>query len=147
MRMHHPPSHWILLALVLLALLLTLSEAYGQPAGSAAVFEGRPAMAGAQAGIGAQAGPPQGGIGVQGPQAAERSVHLRRPARQAGTGPAPDAADVAAAPRDRTATPREPGLAREDRSAARKAKRAAKRTMRHARSGTTEIDSSAPAGR
>lgn len=79
MKIHHRPSHWVAVALVLAALLLALNEAHGQGAGAGAVFEGRPAMAGAQAGLGAQAGPPQGGVGVQGPQAAQRNLHLRRP--------------------------------------------------------------------
>ena len=38
----------------LAVLLLTLSEAHGQSSGAAAAFEGRPAMAGAQAGQGAR---------------------------------------------------------------------------------------------
>lgn len=79
MKIHHRPSHWVAVALVLVALMLALNEAHGQGAGAAAVFEGRPAMAGAQAGLGAQAGPPQGGVGVQGPEAAQRNLNLRRP--------------------------------------------------------------------
>lgn len=75
--MVHHPTHWIAVALVLALALLALEEAGGQSAGAAAMFEGRPAMAGAQAGLGAMAGPPQGGIGVQGTQAAE--LNLRRP--------------------------------------------------------------------
>ena len=67
----HRPSHWILLFLVALAALFTLREVHGQtstlPSTDARTqFEGMPSMAGAQAGIGAQAGPPQGGLGVQG---------------------------------------------------------------------------------
>jgi hypothetical protein len=78
--MPHRPSHWILVALVILAAVFTLSEVHGQPMsrGAEARFEGRPAMAGAQAGLGAQAGPPQGGLGVQGTEAAD-NVKLRRP--------------------------------------------------------------------
>lgn len=81
MKIHHRPSHWVAVALVLAALMLALNEAHGQGggAGAAAVFEGRPAMAGAQAGLGAQAGPPQGGVGVQGSEAAQRNLHVRRP--------------------------------------------------------------------
>jgi len=30
MKIHHSPSHWVMIALVLAALLLTLSEAHGQ---------------------------------------------------------------------------------------------------------------------
>lgn len=93
MKIHHRPSHWVAVALVLAALLLALNEAHGQGAGAAAVFEGRPAMAGAQAGLGAQAGPPQGGVGVQGPQAAQRNLHLRRPGKAGQLPPVPGKAD------------------------------------------------------
>lgn len=74
----HRPSHWILLFLVVLAALFTLREVHGQTSTNArAQFEGMPAIGGAQAGLGAQAGPPQGGIGVQGNDAA--GVRLIRP--------------------------------------------------------------------
>ena len=75
--MVHHPTHWIGVAVVLALALLALEEAGGQSAGAAAMFEGRPAMGGAQAGLGAMAGPPQGGIGVQGTQAAQ--LNLRKP--------------------------------------------------------------------
>jgi hypothetical protein len=138
MRMHHTPSHWILVILVLIALLLTLSEARGQAvgAGAGAVFEGRPAMAGAQGGLGAQAGPPQGGIGVQGNEAAERTIHLRR------SSVATDVATARAA--DHRAVPRDPGVARH-RGLARKTRRAVRHTLRQARTGTPQIDSSTSA--
>ena len=77
---HHHPTHWIGLAAVA-ALALLAFEAAGQnvqPSTNAqAVFEGRPAMAGAQAGLGAMAGLPQGGIGLQGSDGA--ALNLRRP--------------------------------------------------------------------
>ena len=154
MRMHHTPHHWIMVALILAALLLTLSEAHGQSAGAAAVFEGRPAMAGAQGGLGAQAGPPQGGIGVQGTEAAERNLRLRRPnglADMPQGSVAGRADEVAAAPdgklvRDDMAKPKDSGLARDERSAVKKSKRAAKRTLRRSRTGVGEIDSNARAG-
>ena len=81
MNPHHP-SHWLGVAVVLLLALMAF-EAYGQPpnhelsTNANAVFQGRPAMAGAQAGLGAMAGPPQGGIGLQGSDGAGRN--LRRP--------------------------------------------------------------------
>ena len=145
MRMQHTPSHWVVVALVLVALLLTLREAHGQTQspGAAAVFEGRPALAGAQAGLGAQAGPPQGGIGVQGPEAAERGVRLRRPKGLADMpkGEAAAASEVAtAAPAGQLAKPKDTGVARDQRSAVSKTTRAAKRTIRRARTGTAEID-------
>ncbi len=65
MKTLHTPHHWFTVALVLAAALFTITEVYGQNSGAAAVFEGRPAMSGAQAGQGAMAGPPQGGLGVQ----------------------------------------------------------------------------------
>jgi hypothetical protein len=145
MRMHHTPSHWILLLLVLVALLFTLSEAHGQGSGAAAVFQGRPALAGAQGGLGAQAGPPQGGIGVQGPQAAERTMHLRPPGQNDTTPAAVAAADDVAVARaaDHKIVPRDTGVARDQRSVTRKVRRATKRTLRHARTGTPPIDSTA----
>jgi hypothetical protein len=147
MKMKHPPSHWIMIALVLAAFLLTLSEANGQ-GGAAAVFDGRPAMAGAQGGMGAQGGVPQGGLGVQGNEAAERSLRLSKPTgldqmqqarREGSTDP------VAAANTDITlgkdvAPARDPGVAKDQRSATKKAKRAAKRTITKARHGVSEID-------
>jgi hypothetical protein len=154
MRMHHTPSHWILVVLVLVALLFVLSEAHGQGASANAVFEGRPAMAGAQGGLGAQAGPPQGGLGVQGNEAAERTMHLRRPSGAStttttttnDTTPAAAAAtkDVAVVrAADHKVTPRDTGVARDNRSLARKTRRAIRHTVRHARTGTPQIDSTA----
>lgn len=81
---HHPhhPTHWLGVALVIAMGLLAV-EAMGQQVNrglnpnAAAVFQGRPAMAGAQAGLGALAGPPQGGMGLQGSDGT--GVNLRRP--------------------------------------------------------------------
>jgi hypothetical protein len=79
---HHHPTHWLGVALVV-ALALVALEAAGQPPNhemtpnANAIFQGRPLMAGAQAGLGAQAGPPQGGIGLQGSDGA--GLNLRRP--------------------------------------------------------------------
>lgn len=73
---HHHPGYWIGVALVV-ALALLAFAAVGATATAGAVFEGRPAMAGAQAGLGAMAGPPQGGIGLQGSDGA--GLSLRRP--------------------------------------------------------------------
>ena len=80
MQSHH--HHWLGVAAILLLALLAF-EAYGQPPNhelspnAGAVFQGRPAMAGAQAGLGALAGPPQGGMGLQGSDGA--GLNLRRP--------------------------------------------------------------------
>jgi len=161
MKMQHPPYHWVLVALVLVALLLTLSEAHGQSAGAAATFQGRPAMAGAQAGEGALAGPPQGGIGVQGSDMAERGLNLRKPSGldQMAQARHDNSADIVAAaepdlalrrdiaPKRRDVAPaRDRSLAKDQRSGVRKTKRAAKRTISRARHGVAQIDSTAAAG-
>ncbi len=164
MKMQHPPYHWIMVALVLAALLLTLSEARGQSAGAAATFQGRPALSGAQAGEGALAGPPQGGIGVQGSDLAERGLHLRKPPalEEMPQGKHDENVDVAAAattgaanadaatrkdasPRRDIAPARDQSLAKDQRSSAKTTRRAAKRTLSRARHGVAEIDSSAAA--
>lgn len=81
-RYPHSPTHWLGVAAVL-GLALVALEAAGQQStnnmspNAQAVFQGRPAMAGAQAGLGAMAGPPQGGIGLQGSEGA--GLNLRRP--------------------------------------------------------------------
>jgi hypothetical protein len=78
--MIHHRSHWIAVAAIA-ALALIAFEASGQvqmSSGAAAMYEGRPALAGAQGGQGAQAGLPQGGIGVQGNEAAERRLRSPR---------------------------------------------------------------------
>jgi hypothetical protein len=147
-RTVHSPNHWIPVAMVLAATLFMLSEAHGQHTGAAAVFEGRPAMAGAQAGQGALAGPPQGGVGVQGAQ--DAGVSISRPAagvtprdemraananadaaansnasaNTSGNAVVPKRSDVDLAPRQ------DSGIARDERSAAKKTEQAAKRMLR-----------------
>jgi hypothetical protein len=162
MKVHHTPYHWISVALILAALLFTLSEAYGQSTGSAAVFEGRPAMAGAQGGLGAQAGPPQGGLGVQGSDAAQRTIAPRRqqvtpqefpqgtrdtvagidvPTAKAEAQAAAAARQDLRPSRDQDLKPsREQGIAKDQRSAANKVKKAAKRTFSRSRHGINPID-------
>jgi hypothetical protein len=82
MNYRHHPSHWLGVAAVLLLALMAF-EAWGQKPNhemspnAEAVFQGRPAMSGAQAGLGAMAGPPQGGMGLQGSDGA--GLSLRRP--------------------------------------------------------------------
>jgi hypothetical protein len=72
----HHRSHWLAVAIAV-ALAFMAIEAGGQTTSAQAMFEGRPALAGAQAGLGAQAGPPQGGLGLQGNDGAE--FNLRKP--------------------------------------------------------------------
>jgi hypothetical protein len=152
MKMHHSPSHWLLVGLVLAAFLLTLSEARGQAAvGTQGSFDaGRPAMAGAQAGLGAQAGPPQGGIGVQGNEAAERGLHLRAAAgledRPKVTTELDDLRTThkdAAVPRKEVGVVpgRDRSVAQDQRALAPKVKRAARRTLTRARHGVSPVDS------
>jgi hypothetical protein len=74
--MPHHRSHWLAVAVVVALAMLAL-DAGGQSTSAQAMFEGRPALAGAQAGLGAQAGPPQGGLGLQGADGAE--FNLRKP--------------------------------------------------------------------
>jgi len=143
MKTQHRPSHWVAVALVLAALLLTLTEAHGQSTGAAAVFEGRPAIAGAQGGLGAQAGVPQGGIGVQGSEVAERSMQLRKPsgldeiqqARREGNA----GADTDMTLRKEVVPARDKSLAKDQRSA-KKAVRGVKRSISRAKHGTAPVD-------
>lgn len=149
MKIHHRPSHWVVVALALAAFLLTLTEAHGQSTGAAGVFEGRPAIAGAQGGLGAQAGVPQGGIGVQGSEVAERSVQqLRKPsgldeiqqARREGPADATVAgADTDVTVRKEVEPQRDKSLAKDQRSA-KKAVRGVKRSISRARHGTSPVD-------
>ncbi|MCD6078819.1 MAG: hypothetical protein K0R89_2763 [Ramlibacter sp.] len=98
----HHPTHWIAVAAALGLGLLAL-EAAGQQStnnlnlnpNASAVFQGRPLMAGAQAGLGAQAGPPQGGIGLQGSDGAGLNLRAPRIIDEQMNAPAPVAcADV-----------------------------------------------------
>jgi hypothetical protein len=157
MRSHHPPGHWIAVAVVLAFALLTLSNLYGQRRDADATFQGRPAMAGAQGGVGAAAGPPQGGVGPQGTEGAERIIG--QPPLQTRPGvevePPPDMAadrsdgfrkpEDAVRDKDKSMTPKkDSGMAKEEKSATKKAKRAAKGTADRSRHGVSPIDSSAP---
>lgn len=64
--MLHHPTHWIAVAVVAGLALIAFEASGEQPSmGSDAVFQGRPALAGAQGGLGAQAGLPQGGLAVE----------------------------------------------------------------------------------
>ena len=144
MRLIHSPNHWMAVAFVAGVALLTWSSAHGQRADAGAAFQGRPAMAGAQAGTGAMAGPPQGGIAVQGQDNA--GVALRRPSGldQMPRGTIDPAADAVAVnrsvrnnrdiiPADRTS------VAKDQRSATRKTKRSARKLRDQARHGVAPI--------
>ena len=105
----HHPTHWIGVALVAALALLAFEAAGQQPTNNMspnaqAVFQGRPAMSGAQAGLGAMAGPPQGGIGLQGSDGS--GINLRRPhVQEQQESPLPP---VACADLPRTATGEQP---------------------------------------
>lgn len=151
MKMHHTRYYWLLVALAVAAFLFTLGEAHGQGGGAAAAFEGRPALAGAQAGQGAQAGPPQGGIGVQGSELAERGLRpgspsglddVRRAQRQRHQDMEIAAAAATDLDRRKDVEPaRDRSLAKDERSSVTKGKRAVKRTISRARHGVSQIDS------
>jgi hypothetical protein len=84
-------SQWIAAAAVLPVTLCMIGHVYGQTGstGSEAVFQGRPAMAGAQGGTGAMAGPPQGGVGPQSVDQAGGGLVLRPPGQNGTDAPVP----------------------------------------------------------
>ncbi len=134
----HKPYHWILVAAVLAAALFAVNHAWGGSTGAAAVFEGRPAMAGAQAGQGPLAGPPQGGISPQGTDGG--GVNLRPPQSVAGASGGSVPRDPGMTqPRptdDRSAVPqrdRDEGAVSKQSRAAEKSRRAAKQVVRKER--------------
>ena len=98
MTIKHHPSHWVAVALVV-SLALLAFEVLGQDTTAAGMFVGRPTLAGAQAGLGAQAGPPRGGIGLQGSEGAQlglrapRAIREERQLARNCTGPTASAAE------------------------------------------------------
>ena len=135
MNGYHSPHHWIPVAIVLMIALLTLSNAFGQRNDSSAMFEGRPAMAGANGGTGAMAGPPQGGIGVQGQDRSQISVRRAAAASDA-------IAENRAVRNDRDIVPRDRdrGVAKDRRSVAQRAKDAVKRIVQRSKHGVSDSD-------
>ena len=152
MKILHTPHHWLAVAAVVAVALFTMSHAHGQRNDAGAVFEGRPAMAGAQAGTGAMAGPAQGGIGVQGQENA--GVALRPPSglRDMPQGAVTASADSIAVnkavrdDKDVVKRDRDSGVAKENRSAVKKTKRAAKNVTKQARHGVPIVDSTRTPG-
>ncbi|MBI2769077.1 MAG: hypothetical protein HYX47_05620 [Burkholderiales bacterium] len=147
MKLHsHTPAHLMTVALVTAAALLTISDVYGQSSGAAAVFEGRPSMAGAQGGLGAQAGMAQGGIGVQGADGAQRALTLRKPTGLDTAANMPQGAPVdivAKSNTDMTLAPEK--VARDETSAVKKTRRGVKNTLSNKRHGVVPIDAQARA--
>jgi hypothetical protein len=129
MKLRHSPYHWILAALVAIAFLLTLSEAHGHD-GAAAMIQGQPAMAGAQGGLGAQAGAEQGDIGVHGDEAAAAGPDSKKDGKTLRK-----SKPVEVKPK------RDPGFAKDQHSATGKVKRAVRNTISRARHGVSPVDS------
>ncbi|MBC7602612.1 MAG: hypothetical protein H7255_08135 [Ramlibacter sp.] len=158
---HHPQNrngrhHWITAGLVLAVLLFTLTQAHGQAAkgtlGAGAMFGGRPEMAGAQGGLGAQAGPPTGGLGVEGTTGATRGLDLRKPSGLDTMGKPMSESSAAVSTNaegtllssktDGIVKKSDTSIAREKASPVKKTRRAIKRT-RAARHGIPTIDAEA----
>jgi hypothetical protein len=156
MKLHHTSWYWFAVVAVTAVALFTLNEAHGQSTGPKAVFEGRPAMAGAQAGQGPMAGPPQGGLSTQSTEDARGGIPLRKkPTEPDGNGPNVPRDPGLANPAGGELKPqpdRDPGnVIKRDREgregisdqghATGKAKRAAKRTYERAKRGVSGVDS------
>ena len=141
---HRSPLHWFAVSLVALVALFTFGHAHGQSTNATAAFEGRPSLAGAQGGLGAQAGMAQGGIGVQGNEAAQRQLTLRKPAGLAGAPSVPAGSEAATAPvtarSDVTLVPKKSEVANDMTSPARRVKKAARRTLQRSRTGVGGFD-------
>ena len=140
----HSPFHWLGVALVAVVALFTFGQARGQGTNASAAFEGRPSLAGAQGGLGAQAGMPQGGLGVQGNEAAQRQLNLRKPSGLDAM-PAIAAVDVPMDPlpkrSDVTLVPKKDGVARALRDPKRTVKKTARRMVDRSKStGVGGID-------
>jgi hypothetical protein len=163
-RMQPTAWFWIIAAAIVAVALFTVGNVYGQSAGSSAAFQGRPAMAGAQSGLGVMSGPPQGGLGPQSPEDPGSGFGARRqadvnsgapvtgPAIPREPGPIPrdsgrdravgdgelrpqrDRGDVIKRDRD------DHGVQQQGESAG-KAKRAGKRSIERARRGVSGVDS------
>lgn len=155
MSLQQKMSNWIAVAAVVPITLCMVGHVYGQSTGSEAVFQGRPAMAGAQGGTGAMAGLPQGGVAPQSVDQPGGGVQLRKPSgldnptggeqsvpRDPGVG-TPDNTGGLVPKRDRDSGE----MVKKDRDAAgtgdtttKKAKRGLKRSYERARHGVSGID-------
>ena len=160
-RMQPTAWFWIVAAAIVAVALFTVSNVHGQGSGSSATFEGRPAMAGAQGGTGAMAGPPQGGLSPQSPSDPGGGIGARRDNN-------PTQANGPSVPREPGPIPRDPGMdksvgggelrpqrdrdevIKRDRDdhglqqqskSTSKAKRAGKRSVERARRGVSGVDS------
>lgn len=123
--------------------------------GAAAAAEGRPAMAGAQGGMGAQPGLQQGGLGDKAPNnAGQVEIPLKRPGTQPtekAVGPREDRMAVRTGsdlrvPDESQATPKRTEEVKPTQGTARKAARATKRSMDRARTGVSPVDATGTPG-
>jgi len=143
MKVLHSHYHWLAIAAAAAWSLLSVSHVYGQHNDASSMFDGRPAMAGAQAGTGAMAGPPQGGIGVQGQE--NSGLALRPPSGlrdmpQGKVGPSADSIAVNHAVKDdKDVVPKDNSFAPEQRSAAKKVKKAARTVRKQSHYGVATI--------
>ena len=161
-RMQPTAWFWIVAAAIVAVALFTVGNVHGQTSGSSANFEGRPAMAGAQGGTGAMAGPPQGGLSPQSPSDPGGGINARRDTDTSAGANAPSV------PRDPGPIPRDPGVDRsvgggevrpqrdrddvikrdrddhglqQQNKSTGKAKRATRRSVERARRGVSGVDS------
>ncbi|WP_427914179.1 hypothetical protein ACPWT1_04305 [Ramlibacter sp. MMS24-I3-19] len=150
-------SNWIAVAAVLPITLCMVGHVHGQGTGSEAMFQGRPAMAGAQGGTGAMAGPPQGGVAPQSVDQPGGGVQLRKPSgldqpkggeqsvpRDPGVGTPDNPGSGLTPKRDRDSgevVKKDRDATGDANSTTKKAKRGLKRSYERARRGVSGIDS------
>lgn len=117
--------------------------------GAAAAAQGRPALAGAQGGMGAQPGLQQGGLGNKAPNdVGQVAIPLKRPGTQPtekAVGPREDRMAVRTGsdirlPDDGQVAPKRTEEVRPTQSATAKAARATKRSVERARTGVSPVD-------
>lgn len=109
-------SQWIAAGAVVPVVLFTFGHVHGQSqpqgnTGAEAVFQGRPAMSGAQGGTGAMAGPPQGGVAPQSPAQPGGGLVLQAPAAIRDRDQSvPRQADQSVPRQGEQSVPRDPGV-------------------------------------
>ncbi len=149
-QIQHSRFNWAAITLAGAAAVLAF-QASAQSLGAGASFEGRPSMAGAQAGQGAMAGPPTGGIGLQGSEGSR--MNLRPPS---GLAPAPDmpqgnmanppasvvdtSAEVRAADLKAPKPAKDSAIVKDQRTPSDKVRRSAQRTIEGAKYGVSPAD-------
>ena len=163
-------SQWIAIAAVVPVVVFTFGHVHGQAqnqgsTGAQATFQGRPAMAGAQAGTGAMAGPPQGGVAPQSTDQPGGGLVLRAPESIRNRDVTPKQPDQDMPRQGEQAVPRDPGVdvpkdgelsprrdrddgevikrdrdsAGTDQSTGKKVRKSARRTLEHSRRGVPSV--------